>query len=116
MAIAVFTPPRNPDVGQHSQDKHRRRVIQLGDGYTKREVEGVNAIQRTRQLSWSGLNQTDYDALIGFCEGINVQPFYYAVPGQPTAAWTLVEWSHGHQAGLLYTVSIAIEQVYDLDV
>ena len=115
MAFPTFTPPRNPDVTSSSTDTPRGRVIAYGDGYTKREIEGINGINRSRSLMFSALNQTDYHSIISFIEGMGYGAFYYAVPGQSMFKWYIKNYSHQNTNSSYYTITMNIEQVYDAD-
>lgn len=116
MTIPTFTPPRNPDIDpRHMKVRLRRRVIHLGDGYTKREIEGINGIERTTVLTWSVLSQSEYDSMVAFFEGVGTGAFYYTIPGGPMMKWTPVEWDYGHRSGTYYSFSVSLEEVYDLD-
>lgn len=56
----------NPDWGLSQSAKFRVRTVSFGDGYEQRAPDGLNATQRSWNLSWSSLDKGQADTLNDF--------------------------------------------------
>ena len=112
--------PLTSYISQTSNRERNYRLIssQFGDGYSQRAPSGLNAQQDKWTLQYDNLSATDRDTLWTF---LNTHgswtSFTWAAPGD---GGTTKKWVVGGpvqeraQAGNLYSISVPIEQCFDL--
>lgn len=76
----TFAPPRCPDYSRQNRVDLRSTTIQFGDGYSSRFPNGLNAVQRTLNLTWSKLTADQAQAVEDFLtDHAGYIAFFYAV-------------------------------------
>jgi phage-related protein len=113
----TFTPPVTPSVGG-VRIATTPRVIEtkLGDGYSQRAADGLNALARAVSLRWDTLSRADADSIVAFFEAHGgAEHWLYAVPpGGTTRKWVLRSWDRSPTTALTDSISCEIVEVFDL--
>lgn len=96
---------------------YRKREMRLGDGYSMRVQDGINAVMWTGTFVFPNLTLAELSILMSFLDGIGSWgTFDYTPPGAPAS----VKWAVSDQGpaitnkGLHYDVSFSARQEYDL--
>ena len=120
MALPVFSPPQNPNVGYGYGSKPRVLTNQYGDGYKSRTGDGLNTIRRDLSLVWGPLTPANADAIESFLIARGgTEPFLYTTPldaarGLPARRYVCPEWQRNAGTIAHETVSATFEEDFGL--
>lgn len=115
--METFSPPYAPHVeGTSKSTKLRVTKVQYGDGYSQRTRDGINAADRTLDLSWKFLTRAEAKQISDFFESLGGdQAFLYTDPSDSIVRkWTCIEWKNGYEYGAKGSFSCTLEEVSDL--
>lgn len=118
MAIITFTPPVNPSQDSSLVKQPNVLSISFGDGYSQRAAQGINNNPAKFDWSWSGLDQTDADAIFNFFEArAGHEAFYYTPPFEITARkFICTNYSKMFSEGVgFFGLRASFLEVFDLD-
>lgn len=91
--------PATPVVSQSTSASLKTRVnkVSFGDGYETRAGDGLNTVQKTYNLMWKSIPETDRVILDDFfTEEKGVGHFAYTPPNGSELNWTCDDWSWTH--------------------
>lgn len=100
MPLTVFSPSIDPSPGSAHAVEVKLNQMELGDGYSLAQPNGLNHVRRTLTLQWSGLTTDQRNELASFFMGQGgYKPFLYTPFGDtaPTR-WICKEWSSSSAA------------------
>lgn len=84
--------PRSDEInpGASKKPTFRRDVTNLGDGYVRRAVRGINSIKRQWSITYNPLDQTDGVSLYNTLEAAaGVTNFDWTPPGETASKWVV---------------------------
>lgn len=116
MPPSTFTPAVNPSLNYSKTTKTRVRRADFGEGYSQRAIDGLNSIKREVSLNFEGLSSSQADDIETFLIArAGAEVFYYTLPDEGSARkWICGEWQRGPQAGTLRSISMVLEEVFDI--
>ena len=116
MSPSTFTPAVNPSLNYSKATKARIRRADFGEGYSQRVAAGLNSIKREVSLNFEGLSSSQADDIETFLIARGgAEVFYYTLPDEGSARkWICEEWVRGPQAGILRSISMTLEEVFDI--
>jgi phage-related protein len=104
--------------GTNFQRTYRRRELRMGDGFSQRVPDGLNAAGWKGTIAYDNLSLTDFTSLISFIDGIGSwSTFDYTPPGAASASKFSVNpdgMSINISSGNLYSVTIQVQTEFDL--
>jgi phage-related protein len=110
--------PLSSLISQATQGKTTFKVLEVkyGNGYTQRAGDGINNNQGTWNIEYDLLTSSELSTVVtAFDTAAGVDYFTWQAPGDATSKkWLVKEYSRSPRAGDLYSVSAALEQVFDL--
>lgn len=88
----------------------------LGDGYSQRAADGINAIRDEWGLEWV-VNNTDADTLTDFFEARGGHESFDWTPSGESVSkkWTCKSWSKNPIGIDTWSISATLKQEFDLD-
>lgn len=117
MAFDTWTPPRPPHVGSAGALDQVVLEAAFGDGYRQAVEDGLNASFDAITLSWSGLDQADFAAVMTFYRAKGrATPFYYTMPWDASPKlWRFSgPLNFDTPVQSRYSVSVQLRQHFDL--
>jgi phage-related protein len=115
VAFDVFAPPKNPAPSSSRPVKPRVNKAQFGDGYSQRSGDGLNASMRTFAAQWPSLLIAHADEIETFFEAHTVKAFVWTLPTESVVRkWTAVDWTRGNARAGVVSLSVNLEEVFDL--
>lgn len=96
---------------------YRKREMRLGDGYSQRVPDGINATEWTATLNFENLSQTDFSTLLTFMDSIGSWGYFtYITPDGNTTKFSIIQdqTSITALAALIWTVSVQARQEWDI--
>lgn len=101
--------------GTDMTPRYNRKRKQLGDNYSLRQKNGVNNVRQEWRLMWENISEADMTTLRDFFnERGGVTAFEWTPYGQATELkWISGEPNCRPSKGLLWNVTVDIEQVFD---
>jgi len=111
--------PTSPIPAQSSTKTVNYRVtrVSFGNGYEQRSVDGLNGKRDSWRLVYENLNLTDLATLTSFFDGLGGATYFTWIPiGESVSKnWiTNGDYTVTIATGNLHTLSVPIQQVYDL--
>lgn len=111
-----FAPGKNPTYSYVKTTKARTLRTDFGDGYSQRAGDGLNAIGRSVDLEFSGLTVSQANDIETFLTTkAGYTAFTYTLPDEASAKkWIATEWRRSAQSNTIRTITVTLEQVFDL--
>ena len=111
--------PLQTFISQQSSRVRKYRVIEvrLGDGYSQRTADGLNAAEDSWTIVWENLTTTDRTTLMTFFDTVGSwSVFTWMAPGDSvTKKWRIQsDVNERAKAGNLYDISVKVRQEFDL--
>jgi len=114
MALTIFTPPQEPNIGSTKTTNTRILRADFGDGYSQRAGDGLNAIKLTLNLSWSALPVADADTIEDFLTArAGYEAFKYTKPRGTEKKYICVEWNREYSYPNHDKITAVFEEVFD---
>lgn len=115
MAIKVF-PAICPDNEIQGEFVPTVGVLQFGDGYMHRQVDGINAHRRTWTLTFENIYENEYNMLVKFIEGTKgAEAFLYKFIYEDDTRMVIAPegYTHTQKSGGFFDLSVMIQEVND---
>lgn len=105
------------DLTYNISKKTGARILEanLGDGYSQRAADGINAIKDEWNLEWV-VNNTDADTLTNFFAARGgYESFDWQPSGESVSKkWTCKSWSKTPVGLNVWSISATLEEAFDL--
>jgi phage-related protein len=91
--------------------------MRLGDGFSQRVADGINASGWNATFRFENLSSTDFATLLSFTDAIGSWGYFtYATPDGATTKFSIMpdQMSITAQSGSVWTVSISARTEWDL--
>ena len=113
--MASSLPSISPSYSTAVTYKPRILEVKLGDGYSQRSVDGINAVESTWNVVWDLLDSTDMNSLnTHFNERAGYQSFTWTPPGGTSQKFICKQWTVTPKELNQYSVNAVFERVFDL--
>ena len=115
----TFVPSRQPSINEAKQNVSFRVIrMNMGDGYSQRTRDGINADNIMWELAWNNITSDIADELVSFFKSKGgAESFYWTPPREGTMSrWLCTAFSRTVIDYQLDNVTATFERVYDLQV
>lgn len=118
MAFDIFNPPVQPSVspGGGSKIMARRNDTPLGDGYSQRTGDGLNAARAMLTLTWAPITWAHAETIEAFLVArVDGTPFLYRPPNETmTRLWIWKDRSRAPSFSIADSLTVTLEEVFDI--
>ncbi|MBY5962091.1 phage tail protein [Marinobacter nauticus] len=106
---------RHPDYGLSRSTQHNVTRVRFGDGYEQRRPTGINPSTRVYNVTWSLLDQEEYDILYDFLASRKgVYSFIWTVPDTGEQVRVVADDISDQYTGYkTYTVTCTLREVHE---
>ena len=117
---------RTPDRGLSYQSTPRVREAKFGDGYTQRTSYGLNSLNQSYSVAFTGRSKAEINAIVAFLEDKQgVESFEFTIPftgdgvtGNEDETERIVrvickDWSQTYTYDQFYDLTATFERVYE---
>ena len=111
---------RVPDKGMSRSTEPVRHIVQFGDGYQQRMVEGINPLKETYSVAFSNRSRAEIDDITAFFESKKaVTAFSFTIPdtnsggNERTIKVVCSKWSTSYTNGVGSSLTATFDRVYE---
>lgn len=118
MAFDIFNPPVQPSVSPGGGTKITPRRIEttLGDGYSQRTGDGLNAARAMLTVTWATISWAHAETIDAFLSAhADGTPFLYRPPNETmTRLWVWKDRSRSPAFSIADSLTVTLDEVFDL--